>query len=258
MYNRLSSIFRLPTSKQTYRLFQPMADMLLPGCCVLCRTPAQSHQLCRDCWHGLALIAPPICQICGRPQAYKTPDGLCSICSLTTPIFAHIRAVCRYNATARDLLTGFKHAGKLDRTPLLGALCLALYESICADNSLVVAVPLHPLRYLRRGYNQSAELARWLFQHSRPHIRHAEFAPNLLLRQRHTPSMAGKDKTARRRNVRNAFAVNPNSDDDWKCRPILLIDDVMTTGATLQSCADTLTSAGHNNTISALVFARVL
>ena len=258
MYNTLSKISSMLETMLSHRLFDNMADLLLPGCCVRCRTPAQSHQLCSDCWTGLALIAPPICQLCGRPQPYQTPDGVCSICSLSPSGFDKIRAVCRYNTISRDLLTGYKHAGKLDRTPLLGALCLALFRSICAENSLVVPVPLHRMRYLARGYNQSAELARWLTGHISMQNSHVEFAPSLLIRHTHTPSMAGKNKQARIRNVRGAFSNNPATADDWKYRPILLIDDVMTTGATLKSCADRLRASGHTQSISALVFARVL
>ena len=153
IYGKLDSLVK---SGRTDRL----ADMLLPGCCVLCRTPLQSHQLCSRCWAGMALITPPLCQHCGRPQPYATPDGICSICSLTPPVFSTIRAVCRYNQISRQLLTGYKHAGKLDRTPLLGRLCLPLFNAMASDNMLVVPVPLHRMRYLSRGYNQSAELAR--------------------------------------------------------------------------------------------------
>lgn len=254
----MSQIYRQLDSLAICRRPDRLASLLLPGCCVLCRMPLQSHQLCSTCWSGLALLTPPLCQICGRPQPYATPDGICSICSLRPPVFRTIRAVCRYNQISRQLLTGYKHAGKLDRTPLLGRLCLPLFDTIATTNMLVVPVPLHRIRYLMRGYNQSAELARWLTGHMSGSNTDIEFAPNLLMRRIHTPSMAGKNKQARARNVRRAFAVNTEFPDSWKDRPIMLIDDVMTTGATLQSCADTFISSGHKNTISALVFARVL
>lgn len=122
------------------------------------------------------------------------------------------------------------------------------------NNMLVVPIPLHPIRYFYRSYNQSAEIARHLipFYPSELH-----FSPNLLIRKNHTASMSGKNRKQRLRNVQNAFAIGKKPPADWQQRPILLLDDVMTTGATLQACADSLTSAGHQARIAALVFARV-
>ena len=131
----------------------------------------------------------------------------------------------------------------------------APFDALAETADLVIPVPLHPARYLKRRYNQSAELARWLCLNRTGGI---EFAPHLLVRVKATPSMAGLSKSRREQNVRRAFQLaNPAAKKILAGKNILLIDDVMTTGATLNSCTQTLLEAGAQS-VSALVFARVV
>ena len=129
------------------------------------------------------------------------------------------------------------------------------FKALATDADIVIPVPLHRTRFLRRRYNQSAELARWLVIHTKTEI---DFAPQLLVRIKATPSMAGLSKDKRENNVRHAFRLaDPARKFLIADKHILLIDDVMTTGATINSCAQTLLAAGAGE-VSALVFARVV
>ena len=138
---------------------------------------------------------------------------------------------------------------------MMAVMIAAPFDALAETADLVIPVPLHPARYLKRRYNQSAELARWLCRNRPAGI---EFAPHLLVRVKATPSMAGLSKSRREQNVRRAFQLaSPAVKTELAGKNILLIDDVMTTGATLNSCTQTLLEAGAQS-VSALVFARVV
>lgn len=231
-----------------------MLNMLLPGACLICRQPTDSHQLCASCWVALGYISPPLCRLCGSPQGFALIDGICPACEFKPPELDHIRSVCRYTDISRQLIIGLKHAGQLNRAPYLVQMMAHSITELMCKNMMLVPVPLHPLRYFYRGYNQSAELARYV---ARTHPSSLQFTPHLLRRSHHTPSMSGKSKKQRMRNVRNAFSITKDLPENWQNRPILLLDDVMTTGATLNACAHTLRRSGHQEQICGVVFARV-
>ena len=129
------------------------------------------------------------------------------------------------------------------------------FKALATDANIVISVPLHRTRFLRRRYNQSAELARWLVIHTKTEI---DFAPQVLVRIKATPSMAGLSKDKREYNMCHAFRLaTPARKFLIADKHILLIDDVMTKGATINSCAQTLLAAGAG-AVSALVFARVV
>lgn len=228
---------------------------VLPHSCPLCHCFVTSTGLCSDCWHGLRPIAAPSCAACGRPLAYALLHSLCAPCLITPFKASKIRAGYCYDAASRQLILPFKHADRLDIAPVMAGMIAAPFQLLAATADLVVPVPLHRTRYLKRRYNQSAELARWL---CRNHPNRIEFAPHLLVRAKATPSMAGLTKSQREQNVRRAFQLaNPVAKEVLAGKNILLIDDVMTTGATLNSCTQTLLEAGAHS-VSALVFARVV
>lgn len=189
-------------------------------------------------WSQIQFLEGPACDGCGAPFAYDLGDGeRCAPCRTRPRAFDRARAACLYDEHARELILPFKHADR----PELGAL-FALWIARAAGPlvetaDLVAPVPLHPFRLLRRRYNQAAEIARPLAR------RHGlAFAPGLLVRTRATASQGSKSGGARRRNVAGAFAVPRPA--RVVGRRVLLIDDVLTTGATLEACARALKSAG--------------
>jgi ComF family protein len=231
---------------------QKLATLLLPHQCVMCRQFADTTGLCASCWDGLTPIAAPMCARCGLPLGHTLADPLCASCWTDPPPLVAIRACFHYADSARELILHYKHGDRLQLTPLLARLGARLFVELATDTSLVIPVPLHRRRYFRRRYNQAAEWARCLCHQTG--IGH--FAPEMLIRQRAAQSQGGLSRHQRQRNIAGALAVPPPAGSRLSGRPVLLIDDVMTTGATLTEAAQRLINAG-SGPVSALVLARV-
>ena len=164
-----------------------------------------------------------------------------------------IRGCLHYNDISRKLILAFKHGDGLQLTPFLASLMARDFLMMAGEeDSLVVPVPLYRKHYFRRRYNQSAELARRLC-----HITaRGRLATDLLVRHRATTSQGGLSRGQRHRNLSGAFSIDHAARERLAGRPVVLIDDVMTTGATLFTAAKCLTTAG-SGPVSALVVARV-
>jgi len=233
-------------------------DNLLPPRCPLCRRYSLGTGLCAACWRGLVLINDPMCDRCGRPLAYAGPSDLCAACLMTPPPLELIRALAVYNDISRQLILQFKHGDGLHITPLLVRLMSPLLAGLASRHMLVVPIPLHRARYLKRRYNQAGELARALIRATPHGVDDGPiFAPNIITRPRPGRSQAGLSRHQRIRNLAGAFQVPPVEHARLAGRPILLIDDVMTTGATLYAAARCLSRAG-SGPVRAMVVARVM
>lgn len=233
--------------------YNALLDLLLPQQCPLCRRFCFYHGLCADCWQGLVFITLPSCQCCGRPLAYAIGDNLCGSCFAEAPPLAEMRSCLLYNDRSRQLILKFKHGDALHLNPLFARLLKPHFTALAESDHLIVPIPLHAKRYLHRRFNQSAELARLLCQQNETGI----FAPETLKRPKAGPTQAGLSRSQRQRNLAGAFAVPQNQRHRIANRPVLLIDDVMTTGVTLYEAARTLHRAG-SGPIRGLVLARVL
>ena len=230
-------------------------DLILPPSCIICRARLSAHGLCGPCWAELQPITNPLCSACGRPLPYAMRTDLCAACHIRLPMVKPLRALYRYNDMTRRLVVPFKHNDRLDMLPVFQQMMAPLFAEMTAHSPLVVPVPLHRWRFFTRRYNQAAELARTLCQKQNTvHL----YQPDLLFRQKHTISMGRLSRTDRAANVRGAFRTDVRTRQLATGRNILLIDDVMTTGATLQSCARCLRAETACNEIGALVLARVL
>jgi ComF family protein len=200
----------------------------------------QSPGLTAAAWAKLAFIEAPVCDGCGAPQAYDAgADARCPSCLARRRAFDRVRAAVSYDDASRDLILKLKRA---DRTDLAGLFALWLSRAardLIEDADAAIPVPLHPMRLLTRRFNQAAEIAR-------PLARRAGLAylPGALIRRRDTPSQGGRSASGRRRNVQAAFAVPPRAWPQVEGLRILLVDDVLTTGATAEACARVLKAAG--------------
>jgi len=230
-------------------------NMILPQNCSLCGIFVNNAGLCANCWGQLKLLSSPFCTACGRPLIHELADSLCASCHQKPFIMSPLRAICAYNPAVAKLILPFKHGGRLDFTPLITRLMTPFFKELIQQADFVIPVPLHRRRYFSRRYNQAAELARHLCisQNIRDH-----FKPNLLYRTKYTRSMGYLNARARNRNVAGAFSLHKDAKQHLQGKRILLIDDVMTTGATLEACARLLIRKGGASQVSALVFARVL
>jgi ComF family protein len=214
---------------------QRLEFALLPAHCLLCRAPSDTRRdLCRACAADLQPNQ-PCCQRCALPLQRNEP--LCGICLKHEPPFAVAWAPYRYAYPLDQLVTRFKFGRDLAAGRVLQELWVAAANAAPPDlPQLLVAIPLHTSRLRERGYNQALELAKPLAQ-----ILDVPLAHDLLVRQRATNPQTGLDIKARSRNVKDAFVLNPNAGLPTH---IVLLDDVMTTGATLRECARILRRAG--------------
>ena len=208
--------------------------------------------LCTDCWTRLRFLTRPFCARCGLPFAYDTGENtLCGVCIADPPLFDRARAALAYDDGSRSLLIGLKH----NRMPALKTLAGWMRRdgaALLEDADIVCAVPLHRWRLLKRGYNQAVLLANSVARPSGTPV-----IPDLLIRHRATPSQGGLSRSGRQRNVRNAFAVHPRRRASVQGARIVIVDDVFTTGATLNECCRTLRKAGAAR-VDVLCAARVL
>jgi ComF family protein len=230
------------------RLFDRALDLVFPPHGLDGGTMPQTTGLSGRAWEQISFIDHPLCDGCGAPYAYDI-GARCAACLARPRAFHRARAACLYDAASRDLILQFKHADRTELTPLFLRWLSRAGADILAQADAVAPVPLHPARLFKRRYNQAAELARPLArQHGLAYL------PDVLVRRRQTGSQAGKSGGARRRNVAGAFEVRAPTSVTGKA--IVLIDDVLTTGATAEACAKALKSAGAAS-VDLLVLARV-
>lgn len=210
------------------RLSTSVLDLLYPPRCVGCQRLGE--WLCITCRSQIALIKPPWCPCCGRPM---TREQLCNVCRDTPSFIEGIRAVAYYEGILRNTIHRFKYRNKQVLAAPLGSLLVDYMAGYPMPADVIVPVPLHPRRLAERGYNHSALLAKCLSQTLGWPV-----VEDSLIRVRHTqPQMEQPDAEARRGNVQGAFVCR---DDRLANARVLLIDDVYTTGATLQACGQAL------------------
>ncbi len=203
-------------------------------------------------WSQIHFLDDPVCDGCGTPFEYLLGAGVrCAACTAHPRDFARARAACLYDDAARGPILQLKHADRTDLAPLFARWLGRAARDLLAEADAIVPVPLHPFRLLGRRYNQAAEIARPLSR-----LSGVTYLPDALVRVRATESQGGKSGSGRRRNVAAAFDVPAARVKQVAGRRILLIDDVMTTGATVEGCARALLKAGAS-AVDVAVVARV-
>lgn len=230
-------------------------DLLLPPQCLSCRqVVAAPGTLCGACFAKVRFLSTPCCAACGAPFEFDPggADALCGNCIRERPSYDRARAVFRYDDSSRSLILAFKHGDRIDAAPAYARWLARAGDALIADADLIAPVPLHWTRLFHRRYNQSALLANALAR-----LAERPAAPDLLRRRRRTPSQGGLGRAERVRNVRGAFAVRAGSRAPVAGKRILLVDDVLTTGATVEACASALLKAGAL-AVDVLTLARVV
>lgn len=219
-------------------LARRIVDTLLPPLCLCCGAMVgEPGSLCPACWSKLSFLSPPCCQTCGHPFEVEAGDGtLCGRCMAEAPPWDRARAVLRYDDASKPLILRFKHADRLEGAPAFGRWLARAGADLRPGCDMVVPVPLHRWRLLARRYNQAALLALAL---GREWGLPAEV--DALRRLRRTPPQGHFSREERGRNVRGAFGLRPGLDVGGKA--VVLVDDVLTTGATLGECAKVLKRA---------------
>src|SRR5271166_3816989 len=239
-------------SSRLRRLGRAVVDGVLPPRCLACgETVGEPDALCGKCWRGITFFAPPWCAACGAPFAHPMgEDAICGACASEPRSWDRARAVLRYDKHSRHLVLGLKHG---DRTHVAGAFGRWMHRAgaeVLAGADLLVPVPLHWTRLFQRRYNQAALLAQAVHGAGGP-----EVAADWLVRRRRTPAQGHLGPAARERNVHGAFAMRARRSVAGK--HVVIIDDVMTTWATVAECARVLKRAGAVS-IGVLTLARAL
>jgi ComF family protein len=221
-----------------------MSHLLLPVRCASCEQPLRGDPVpffCRGCWAAIKPLRGPVCPRCGRPfhspsSLAHSPDHQCGDCRLDPPAFSRAWSSWVYEPPLTDAIRLLKYHGKVGLAAYLGDLMEPI-PSVCSAIDLVMPVPLFPARLREREFNQSLLLADRLNRRLRRPLSYDN-----LVRVRATPPQTELPRSARLQNLRQAFAAaRPH---DVAERRILLIDDVYTTGTTLNECAKTLRKAG--------------
>ena len=216
-------------------------DVILPPLCLRCQTRLLTHDaLCPECWRRIDFIRPPLCDRLGLPMPYDTGGTMISAAAAAhPPPYSRARAVARYDGVMRELIHDFKFRDTHDARRLFGRWLSQAGPELIADADVIVPVPLAPFRLLSRRFNQAQILA--------AEVARASQKPLLALalkRTRTTARQVGLTRLERQRNVAGAFAVSPAAIPQIAGKNVLLIDDVITTGATVASAAKALKKAG--------------
>jgi ComF family protein len=189
-------------------------------------------------WSRIAFIEQPACDGCGAPFSYPLPSR-CAACLAAPRTFDRARAASVYDEGVRDLILKLKHADRTDLAGLFAGWISRAAGDLLAEADAVAPVPMHPSRLFRRRYNQAAEIARPLARSAG-----VAYAPDVLLRERDTGGQGGRTRRGRREAVRGAFKVPARQAPRIAGKRVLLVDDVLTTGATAEACARALKRAG--------------
>ena len=236
------------------RGLQAALHMIYPPQCIACDALVTTDfGLCGACWRDTPFITGLVCETCGIPlPGEEGGDPVqCDDCLMIARPWSRGRAAMLYGGTARSLVLGLKHADRLDLARPLGAWLMRAATPILRTGMLLAPVPLHWQRLFKRRYNQSAILSSELAR-----LAALDHCPDLLQRKRSTGNQDGRNRDGRFANVQDAIALHPRRAQLAEGRHILLVDDVMTSGATLAACAEACLAGGAAE-ISVLVLTRV-
>jgi ComF family protein len=244
----------IPASGLAKRAVGAALDVLLPPLCLGCQTLVDAPgALCPACWSKLTFLTPPLCDACGLPLPFEVGDGaICGGCERRPFAFQRARAALAYGEGSRPLILAFKHGDRLDGVGAFARWMVEAGAPLLATADLLAPIPLHWTRLLLRRYNQAAVLALACGRLSGKMV-----VPDLLVRRRRTRKLGHMSAAERRRTVASAFALAERYRARVVGRRVLLIDDVLTTGATVEGCARVLRDAGAD-AVDVLTLARTL
>ncbi len=231
-----------------------LADLILPPLAHDSREATAAAGLTADAWSRVTFLEDPVCDGCGAAFEYDGGDfasDRCAACLAAPYKFSRARAACVYDDASRGLILKYKHGDQQQFAGLFAHWLGRAAAPLIAGVDAIAPVPLHPVRLLARRFNQAAEIARPLARAAR-----RDYLPDALIRIRATQTQGGRSARGRKLNVKAAFAVTDTGALRVRGRRILLVDDVLTTGATAEACAGVLLQAGAR-AVDLAVIARV-
>lgn len=230
-------------------------NLVLPPTCAHChKVVSEHHHLCADCWNQIHFLGSPLCSLCGTPFPYKDPhQHLCIFCCQEKkPLFSCARSAIAYDNFSKRMILHFKHGDATHLAPTFAQWLKNAGQDCFAEADALIPVPLHWTRRLKRQFNQSALLC----SHLSKQVNIPLFA-DILKRIHATPSQGQLDRHQRSKNIQGAFRVSSHDSEKIAGKILILVDDVMTTGATLKECAKVLLE-NKAREVRILTLARVL
>lgn len=237
--------------------FNQIIDFILPPRCIVTGDVVSGQgMLSPQAWRDLNFLGEPLCLRCGIPfdfiEKIKLGDSICAGCLKNPPIYNQARSALAYDDNSRDIILGFKHGDQTQSVPVFVPWLKRAGGDFLENADYIIPVPLHRWRILRRRFNQSGLIAQYLSKNME-----IECLLDGLVRVKSTPTQGHLDSAGRLKNVKNAFAVPDKIKPLIRHKRIVLIDDVFTTGATVNECTKALLKNGAG-TVDVLTLARVV
>ncbi|WP_367173637.1 ComF family protein [uncultured Bartonella sp.] len=243
-----------PDRKAFLKIGEHVMNLLFPPTCPGCGVFVEkTGTICPECWKQLHFITKPYCPVMGTPFTYDQGEGFLSGEAIQSPPpFTRARSVVAHFGLARSLVTRLKYGDRTELAPFMAEWMTIAGKELIESADMIVPIPLHYRRFLKRTYNQATELSRNIARSTGKPLQ-----PFVLKRQKNTRQQVGLLKKARQRNMIGAFIVPEKEKAKIKDKRILLVDDVFTTGATVRSATKALLRGGAKS-VDVLTFSRVL
>jgi ComF family protein len=216
-----------------------LIELLFPAKCAICNSYASKSDICSECWSKFTFITKPCCSICSYPFAFEEDkNAICGYCIINKPNYDRAISVLKYDAYSKNLIHKFKYEDQLQILNYFVRLMINIGKEVIEQADVIVPVAMHKYKLLKRGYNQAALLAMKIAQKEKK-----KYLPKLLLKVKNITAQADLKKEQRLKNVQNAFKLNSEYAEAIKGKRVLLIDDVITTGATISECCKVIAKA---------------
>lgn len=228
------------------KFFKKILEIIFPSHCLSCEEIVNKDALfCNACWPKLQFITEPKCKICSYPFEFQGLELICAKCLTQKPSFDKVISIFRYNDILKKVVKSLKYHEQTLIAKKLSKLLIARSQNEINNSDIVVPVPLHIKRLRKRKFNQAILLAKSLVKNQK-----IIFFPDLLIRTKNTKPQVELRKKERETNLKGAFALNIKYQSPIKGKNILLVDDVVTTGTTLEECAAILKKHGAKRVIA--------
>ena len=220
-------------------MIQFLLNLLFPAKCLICNSYHTQTEICGECWGKFTFITKPYCSICSYPFAYENDsDAVCGYCIIKQPNYDKALSILKYDQHSKNLIHKFKYQDQLHILNYFARLMSNMGKDLLAQADIILPVAMHQSKLLKRGYNQAALLAMKIASTQK-----LQYLPQLLIKIKNVQPQAGLTKEQRSKNIKNTFQLNEKFLDQARDKTIILVDDVITTGATIDECCKVLKKA---------------